>query len=96
MIDWKEVHDSRAEEPAVLDTTSSPTTVYERRNIRQETREVQGPGDGEAVTVTEWVYDQREYTAEEYAQMTSPATKAIMQAVSGLELSVAELALGVE
>lgn len=45
--------------------------------------------------VTEWVYEQREYTVEEYAELTSPATKAIMQAVSGLELSVAELALGV-
>lgn len=94
MTDWKEVHDSREEQPAVLDTTSSATTVYERRNIRQETREV-ARGDGEAVSVTEWVYEQREYTAEEYAQMTSPATKAIMQAASGLELSVAELALGV-
>ena len=49
----------------------------------------------ETQEVTEWVYDQREYTAEEYAALTSPATKAIMQAVSGLELSVAKLALGV-
>lgn len=94
MTKWKEVHDSRAEQPAVLDTTSSTSTVYERRNIRQETREV-ARGDGEAVSVTEWVYEQRELSAAEYADMTSPATKAIMQAVSGLELSMAELALGV-
>lgn len=87
MIDWKEVHDSRAEEPAALDTTSSATTVYERRNIRQETRKV-AAGE-EPQTVTEWVYDQREYSREEYAQLTSPATKAVMQAISDLELSVA-------
>lgn len=93
MTEWKEVHDSWEAQPAVLDTTSSATTVYERRNIRQETREV-AMGE-ETQEVTEWVYDQREYTAEEYAALTSPATKAIMQAVSGLELSVAELALGV-
>lgn len=93
MTEWKEVHDSREAQPAVLDTTSSATTVYERRNIRQETHEV-AMGE-ETQEVTEWVYDQREYTAEEYAALTSPATKAIMQAVSGLELSVAELALGV-
>lgn len=87
MTDWKEVHDSRAEQPAVLDTSSSPTTVYERRNICQETREVT-MGE-ETQEVTEWVYEQRELSAAEYADMTSPATKAIMQAISDVELKVA-------
>lgn len=87
MTDWKEVHDSRAEQPAVLDTSSSPTTVYERRNVRQETREVT-MGE-ETQEVTEWVYEQRELSAAEYAEMTSPATKAIMQAISDVELKVA-------
>jgi len=94
MKDWHEIHDSRVDQPAVLDTTSSTAVVYERRNIRQETREI--TMGGEVQTVTEWAYEQREYSREEYADMTSPATKAIMQAVSGLELSVAELALGIE
>ena len=93
MSEWNEVHDSRAEQPTVLDTTSSATTVYERRNIRQETRQVTMGTDTQEVT--EWVYEQREYTVEEYAELTSPATKAIMQAISGIELSVAEAALGV-
>ncbi len=87
MTDWKEVHDSRAEQPAVLDTSSSSTTVYERRNIRQETREVT-MGE-ETQEMTEWVYEQRELSAAEYAEMTSPATKAIMQAISDVELKVA-------
>lgn len=94
MNDWREIRDSRVDRPAVLDTTSSAAVVYERRNIRQETREI--TMGGEVQTVTEWAYEQREYSREEYADMTSPATKAIMQAVSGLELSVAELALGIE
>lgn len=91
MTTWHEVHDSRKERPEELDTTSSTTTVYERRNIRQET--VEPAADGQKA-VTEWVYEQREYTAEEYAELHSPAIQNIMQAVSGLELAVAELGLG--
>lgn len=88
MTDWMEVRDSRTEQPPAIDTTSSTTTVYERRNIRQETRQEQF-GAGDPVEVTEWVYEQREYTAAEYESLTSPATKAIMQAMSEMELSIA-------
>lgn len=87
MTEFKTVRDSRKETPATIDTTSSSTTVYERKNIRRETFPL-GTGDSEA-TVEEWVYEQREYTAEEYAQLTSPATQTIMQAISDLELTVA-------
>lgn len=88
MTDWITVHDGRTEEPPTIDTTSSATTVYERRNIRQETWQEQF-GAGEAVEVTEWVYEQREYTTAEYESLTSPATKAIMQAMSEMELAIA-------
>lgn len=91
MTDWKEVRDSRTEEPAGLDTTSSATTVYERRNIRRESREETIGED--ARTVTEWVYEQREYTREEYAGIESPSVKMIMQALSDIELSMAELSI---
>lgn len=94
MTSWKEVHSSAIERPAELDTTSSEAVVYERRNIRQETREM-SMGNA-TLTVTEWVYDQREYTQAEYAAMKSPAVQSIMQAVSGLEMSIAELSLGAE
>ena len=80
MTEWKTVRDSRAEEPAAVDTTSSETTVYERRNIRQEERQA-GLGGGEAETVTEWVYEQREYTREEWNQ-----EQTIKRALAGLEL----------
>lgn len=93
MTEWKEVRDSRTEQPETIDTTSSAAVVYERKNIRQETREVTM---GEEVqTVTEWVYDQREYTRAEYDDMTSPATKTIMQAISSVELLAMQTALGV-
>lgn len=85
MTDYIEVRDSRTDEPPTIDTASSAAVVYERRNIRQEARQE------EAGEVTEWVYEQRTYTREEYEGMISPATKAIMQAVSELELSVAML-----
>ena len=63
MTDWKTVHDSRTPTPEALDATSSSSTVYERRNIRREAVTV-GIGNTDA-TVTEWVYEQREYTRDE-------------------------------
>jgi len=87
MTKWHEVHDSRKTRPPALDTASSTAVVYERQNIRQETREISMGED--SPPVTEWVYDQREYTKEEYAALTSPVTQAIMQAISDVELSVA-------
>lgn len=89
MTDWKTVHDSRPTTPEALDATSSSSTVYERRNIRQETRSV-GIGDTDA-TVTEWVYEQREYTREEYDMMRAPAIQSVQQALSGIELAIAML-----
>ena len=85
MTDWKTVHDGAEVQPAAIDTTSSETTVYERKNIRQETRSV-GIGDTDA-TVTEWVYEQREYTREEWSQ-----EQAVKRALSGLEMSGADAA----
>ena len=83
MTNWKEVHSTGAQ-PSEIDTTSSSTTVYERRSV--------GTG-ATAVTVTEWVYEQREYTQEEYAQMHSPATQAIMQAISDMELNITSIVI---
>ena len=89
MTDWKTVYDTRTTTPETLDATSSSSTVYERRNIRQETRSV-GIGDTDA-TVTEWVYEQREYTREEYDMMRAPAIQSVQQALSGIELAIAML-----
>ena len=89
MTDWKTVHDSRTPNPEALDTTSSSSTVYERRNIRRETVTV---GGGEnAAAAEQWVYEQREYTQEEYAMMRAPAIQSVQQALSNIELAIAML-----
>lgn len=84
MTQWHEVRDSRVERPDELDTESSYAVVYERRNIRQEERQAES---GEAGTVTEWVYEQREYTREEWSQ-----EQAIKRALAGLDLGGADAA----
>ena len=89
MTDWKTVHDSRTTTPEALDATSSSSTVYERKNIRLAAV-VDGIGDTDA-TVTEWVYEQREYTREEYDMMRAPAIQSVQQTLSGIELAIAML-----
>ena len=42
--------------------------VYLRRNIEQVKREIEG-NDGETQTATEWQYEEREMTVEEYESM---------------------------
>lgn len=88
MTEFKTVRDSRIERPAEIDTTSA-VKVYERRNIRQETTETDM--GGEKISVTEWVYEQREYTRDEYALMLSPAIQGVQQSLSEIELAIASL-----
>ena len=62
MQKWKKVHGSQADKPTEFDTTSSPTTVYQRKNIhRIEIENFDG-------TKSElWEYDERTMSHEEYA-----------------------------
>lgn len=83
MTEFITVRDGRAEKPETLDTSSSAFVVYERKNIRQETTELDG------VSVTEWVYEQRTYTQDEYMMMLSPAVQGIQRTLSELELAIA-------
>lgn len=89
MTDWKTVHDSLTTTPVALDATSSSSTVYVRRNIRREAVTV-GGGDDTA-TMEQWVYEQREYTREEYDMMRAPAIQGVQQALSSIELAIAML-----
>ena len=56
------------DKPSALDTTSSPTTVYERRNFKEII--VPAVEEGEEDT-TMWEYEERTYTKEEYDMITS-------------------------
>ncbi len=82
MTDWITVHDSREEMPATIDVKSSPTTAYERKNIRQE----ENP-DG----VMEWVYEQRTYTMQEYAALKVQENTESISAVEDAILELAEI-----
>ena len=59
---------TQPERPEEIDRTSSPSTVYLRKNIEQVEKEVEG-ADGKMQTVTEWQYDEKEMTVEEYENM---------------------------
>jgi len=65
--EWKVVKGTQAEQPSEKDLSSSPTTVYLRRNIEQVAEE-QGEGETKQ-TVTLWQYEERELTVEEYNQL---------------------------
>lgn len=86
MTNWRQVRSSVC--PLELDTTSSQSVVYERRNITQE--EIINPMNEEE-TYTEWIYEERVYDKEEYKNLTSPTTQLIMQSISDLECGIAEL-----
>lgn len=64
MKEWREVFGTEATKPEEFDVTASPTTVYQRRNIRQETKT-----EADGKEVTGWQREERELTLEEYGQL---------------------------
>ena len=64
MIDWVKTQGSQSSKPEEFDSTSSPTTVYQRRNIVQVTQEQE---DGSVSTY--WEYDERKLTKDEYISL---------------------------
>lgn len=66
-IIWKNVTGCQPNKPDEVDTTSSPTTVYLRRNIRQT--EITS---GEE-TIQVWEYEEAQLTKEEYEEYLEPA-----------------------
>lgn len=62
MKDWRKVHGSQVEKLSEFDTTSSPTTVYQRKNIQRiEIENMDG------TTSELWEYDERTMTHEEHS-----------------------------
>ena len=64
MTEWKLVQGSQIEKPLEVDTFSSPTTVYLRRNIEQ----VEFKDEMAEETFTMWQYEERQMTKAEYSQ----------------------------
>ena len=93
MTDWKLVQGSQDEKPAELDTTSSASTVYQRRNIERITVTYDD-------TTTElWQYEEREMTREEYFILSAETTQATMADLDAMtvdhELRIMDLELGI-
>lgn len=64
MKEWREVFGTEQEMPEEFDTTSSPTTVYQRRNVKQAERV-----EEDGTKVSGWQREERELTVEEYQTM---------------------------
>lgn len=89
MKDWKKVQGSQTEQPAEFDTTSSASTVYQRRNVQRVTVKNQ---DG---TITElWEYDERTMTFEEYAVIAEVVK--IQKGIAAVEDALCEMDSGGE
>ncbi|MEG1584317.1 MAG: hypothetical protein RR361_04635 [Anaerovorax sp.] len=77
--------------PKALDTTSSPYTVYERRNITEDVIEQRAPNDT-VKTLKCYRYDEREMSMDEYerqqAELDAPTTQMIMQTLSEIDLKI--------
>lgn len=64
MREWKKIFGTEQEMPTQLDMVSSPTTIYQRRNIERVERILE---DG--TKVSGWQREERELTIEEYETM---------------------------
>ena len=64
--EWKTVYCGYDNKPAELDTTSSSTTVYERRNFEEVIIKSPMGEDGEEKEIKQWKYEERTYSKEQY------------------------------
>lgn len=88
MKEWREVFGTETERPEEFDTQQSPTTVYQRRNIKKTTKTEQ---DG--TKVTGWLREERELTLEEYHQMAL-MQQVVAENTQGIVASVTEFQKG--
>lgn len=72
--------------PLEVDTVSSKTTVYIRRNIREVANE-EGAG-------THWKMEEAKITKEEYATLKSAAYEDLVERLEAQDVTQAEILLG--
>ena len=92
-IVWKEVVGNQEKKPALTDTTSSPTTVYIRKNVK---RVLITQPDGRSAYA--WQYEEAALTMAEYAeyedlvaQVETPAIQALQEQNSILQAALADI-----
>lgn len=90
---WKEVIGNQERKPTTTDTTSSPTTVYIRKNVK---RVLITQPDGNSAYA--WQYEEAALTLAEYAeyedlvaQIETPAIQALQEQNSILQAALADI-----
>lgn len=84
MTEWRTVFGTETEKPAEFDTSSSPSTIYQRRNITEETQT-----DEDGNEVKGWRRDEREMTPDEYNQIRLVG-EVVAENTAGIVKSVTE------
>lgn len=89
---WKTVTGYQDKKPSTVDTTSSPTTVYIRRNIK---RVLVTTDNGSAYV---WQYEEAALTLDEYAEyeklvaeLETPAIQALQEEIFTLQTALADI-----
>jgi hypothetical protein len=75
MKDWREARG--CEKPEEFDTTSSPTTVYQRRNIEKVIEK-----DMSGNEVVYYKYDERTMTHDEYSNLKSSDMRSVIEYIA--------------
>ena len=90
---WKEVIGNQERKPTTTDTTSSPTTVYIRKNVKRVL--ITQPDENSAYA---WQYEEAALTLAEYAeyedlvaQIETPAIQALQEQNSILQAALADI-----
>lgn len=78
MTDWRLVYSDYSNKPALIDTTSSATTVYLRKDVEEV--EIEDPMH-EGETRKQWKYMERTCTHEEYniAKLSSELSASVIE-----------------
>lgn len=88
MKEWREVFGTETARPEEFDTHQSPTTVYQRRNIKQKTKT-----EEDGTKVTGWQREERELTIAEYEQLKL-MQEVVTENTEGIVASVTEFQKG--
>lgn len=84
MKEWRKVFGTEAAMPEEFDTTQSPSTVYQRRNVKKVTKTEENGNK-----VTGWEREERELTLAEYQTMML-MSEIVSDNTSGIIASVTE------
>ena len=64
--EWKTVYCGYDNKPEAIDTTSSSTTVYERRNFEEVVTKLSSLDGEEEKEIKQWKYEERTYPKSQY------------------------------